>query len=184
MLNVAVMTHHAADVLPVGATRMSSEPTATHTWIDQIKNKDNLTSAAKWGVMVAGAYLLVTLGLTVLSNLLYNGQNVTQNPIEIVPLCLGFFALAFAIYGAAFLSSSERGNITTGLLGSIIMLVLISIINQIFGHTTASANNGGVGSALLGIVLDLALALLIGWTGAFYGVKGRTKATPKAKPSM
>ena len=160
----------------------SSPPSPT--WTTHLSEPANIMSALKWGVIVAAAYIIVGTILTLLTNAIGNvgGNDVTKDPLLLIPSCLTIFAVTFGVYVAGYLPANERGNIATGVAGAIVMIVLITGENLIVGaiQGTQHTGVGALPTQIIGALLDLAIALAIGWVGAFYGVKRRAKVEIKA----
>jgi hypothetical protein len=147
------------------------------SWTEQLSQPANLLSAAKWGVITAAAYIVI--GFLVIALYAVLRPVVGNNPTVLaIPVCIGIFAQAFGIYVAGYLPSAERGNIPTGVVGAVIMIALIEIYNLISSHVqnaNAQANSGSIIVQIISVVLLLGIAIGIGWTGAFYGVKRNIK---------
>ncbi len=149
----------------------------TSSWLEHLSQPANLLSAAKWGVIAAAGYIiiafLVTALYTVLSTIVGNNPTVLA-----IPICISYFAGAFAIYIAGYLPSSDRGNIPTGVAGAvtmIILLIIFNIVSSLVEKTSSPAGAGPIIVQIISAVILLAIGIGIGWTGAFYGVKRNLK---------
>jgi hypothetical protein len=156
---------------------------STPSWTTQLSDSANLLSALKWGVIVAAGYIVLGILLNLLANVIAVGSaDITKDPAYLIPSCLSIFVAAFSFYVAGYLPANERGNIATGIVGVVIMLILITLEGIIFGSIqgTSHAGTGPVVVQIIGVIFDLAIGLGIGWVGAFYGVKRRFKVEAKA----
>jgi hypothetical protein len=161
---------------------MSSNPPA-RSWLANLRDPANLTSALKWGVLVAVAYIIVGYLLNLLANAMLAGApDLTKDPLPLLPLCLLVFASAIAIYIAGYMPAQERGNIATGLLGAVIMIVIAEITSLIIAPPVKSGGTGTTGliEQIVAILFLVAIGLSVGWIGAIQGVKRGAKTRAKA----
>jgi len=147
------------------------------SWLEHLSQPANLLSAAKWGVITAAGFIVVgSLAdalFAVLSPIVGNNPTVLA-----IPICISYFAGAFAIYIAGYLPSSDRGNVPTGVAGAVIMIILLIIFNIVSSLVEKTSSPAGAGPIIVQIIsalILLAIGVGIGWTGAFYGVKRNLK---------
>ncbi len=140
----------------------------------------SVVSALKWGAIVGVAYFVLAYLVALLSNVIVGfGNNPTQNPSLVIPACLGLFVIVFALYVAGYLPAMERGQIGPGLLSTLVMLAISNILGKLI-NPAGKAIAGGAGSLTVQIVsfiVSVALAVGIGYLGAFYGVKRNARTT-------
>jgi cellobiose-specific phosphotransferase system component IIC len=159
---------------------------ARRPWMAALAESSSLVSSVKWGAIVGVVYYLISVLVVYLTNLALQPQSdVSKNPLPLLPLCLGIFSLVFALYVAGYLPAMERNHVAPGLVGAAVMLIVSRLLSQFFDPrvTTGAANNGGsLVVQILSLIITIAIYLLIGYLGAFYGVKRNTNAA-KAKDS-
>ncbi len=155
-----------------------------------MRQAPSVTSALKWGAAVGAGYYILALLFTLLLNLIESagGNSATANPLLLVPICLSYFALGFTLFAAGYLAAFEREHIAPGLASVVVMLVVTYVLSLIIALVThsggpAQATGTSLGAQIVALLFDVAAAGLIGWTGAFYGVKNKLKRNARGPQS-
>ena len=158
-----------------------ASPNSSGSVMRHLFDTPNIISGVKWGALVGVAYYAIGLVISLLSVAAASngGNDATKNPLLILPACLALFTVVFALYVAGYLPAMERGQIAPGLWGALAMIIVANLLQRIFTVGAIAASTGQAGIQIVSLLIDVVLVLLIGWLGAFYGVKrnARTAAT-------
>lgn len=168
------------------------ENPARRPWLAALLEPASLLSAVKWGAIMAVAYYIVSLlVLFVELALTRGGADPSQNLAFAVPLCVGIFAIVFAVYAAGYQAGSERMHAVPGAAAAVVMYIIADILGSIYtpGVTAISAHTSGhvpatatssLATQVVAFILYLAAVIGLGYLGGFYGVKNKLKAHANA----
>ncbi len=163
----------------------SSTLSSRRAWSVVLRERESWLSIAKWGAITGFGYVIFANLMNALVNLLTGGTgNLTQNLVFALPICGSFFALFFALYTAGNQAARERTHVAPGVLSSVLMLVIAQVVGHFFMVSLGGAQpktTTTLGTALVSLVLGLALTLGVGYMGAFYGVKNKLKAMAQTR---
>jgi len=161
---------------------MSAHEPSQETWLSVLSKPVNIISAAKWGVIIGVAYYAVAVGTSALVNVLAGSGSidVSKNPLPLLPTCIGLFAYVFALYVAGYMPATETSHIAPGMLGAVVMLVVARVLQSIYSPAPSSSGVGSAATQIISYLIFLAIALSLGYLGAFYGLKRNKRATPTA----
>lgn len=159
---------------------ITQRPSARRPWLAAITEPASVMEALKWGALIGAAYFLVSLLINVLFNLVVNTGNLT---IIAIPACIDIFALVFALYGAGFRAGAERNHIAPGVVSAAIMLIVFQALNSIYGAIVRIQPTTQKTSAsnIVYLFVVIMVCLVIGYMGAFYGVKNNAKRLAASK---
>jgi hypothetical protein len=168
------------------------ENPARRPWLAALLEPASLISAVKWGTIMAAAYYVVSLLVVFIElALTKGGADPAQNLAFAVPLCVGIFAIVFAVYAAGYQTGSERMHAAPGAAAAVVMYIVADILGFIYtpGTTTPAHTSGHVPATpatsivteIVAFVLYLAAVIGLGYLGGFYGVKNKLKAQAKAE---
>jgi hypothetical protein len=139
-----------------------------------------MMSAAKWGALVgAGSYVILIIGLTLLSSILFGTSPADFNhPGPLTLACLGIFGILFAFSAAGYFTGRETHQARWGAISAIIALSVYYVLSLIYTPGRGSATGSPATSAgklpavaqALSVIAAATFVLLIaatmGWLGA------------------
>jgi hypothetical protein len=162
------------------------ENPARRPWLSVLIEPASLLSALKWGALIGVAYYIVSLIVIVIENALLQGNaNPAANLAFAVPLCVGVFAIIFALYSAGYLAGGERLHVAPGVLSALVMIIVASLLGKIYTPGVAQTSTvkqpaSSPVAQIAGFIVYLAIVIGIGYLGGFYGVKNKLKARAKS----
>jgi hypothetical protein len=150
-------------------------------WMEALTEPASLISALKWGAITGVAYYIVSLLVVFVELALLQGTgNPAANLVFALPQCVGIFALGFGLYAAGYQAGSERMHVAPGVLASVIMALLSSVLSRIYtpglSGTAPKQPASNIGVMIVAFALDLAFVIGFGYMGGFYGIKNKLKA--------
>ena len=167
---------------------LSSNPTK-RPWLMALTEPASLLSALKWGAITGVAYYIVGLLMNAATNAILGvNDNLSQNLLAAVPLCIGIFALIFGLYTAGNRAGIERMQIAPGVLSAIFFSIISTVLSKIYSTPVQSITTTKSSTAIsasnfveqiIVFVLVVGIAIGIGYMGAFYGIKNKLKANAK-----
>ena len=137
-----------------------------------------MIAAVKWGALVGtGAYVILTIGLTLLTSLLFGTNSTDLNhPGPLSLACLGIFALLFAFSAAGYFTGRETLSALWGAASAMLALAVYYVLGLIYNPDRgANASSGTekplpmiaqVLSATAAAAIVLLIAAFMGWLGA------------------
>lgn len=133
-----------------------------------------MLAALKWGAIVGVAAYVVGIALVFFNQALTatGSTSITENPILLVPVCLGIFVLLFAASAAGFYAGRETGIAGLGAVAGIIFFVVSDLLGLIYtpgGHAGVSASP--FWSQFVAIAFDLGIVACMGWLGGRPGAQ-------------
>ncbi len=149
-----------------------------------------MLSALKWGGIVGvGAYLLARLGLGLLSSALFGASSPVDlnHPGPFSLACLGIFALLFAFSAAGYFTGRDtlKGGLgaVAGVIAFACYLALSAIPLGLAGSQVTASTPGAPRqdpttqaiASLVGLILALGIAALMGWLGGRPGAMNARK---------
>jgi heme A synthase len=153
------------------------------SWTTALTESASLTSALKWGAVTGVAYYLVAIAMTGIEVAIVRANPAAaQSPALAIPAFIALFALFFALYSAGYVAGRDRLHVAPGFVSAIIMITLSKLLSLLYTPTLPSTTNppaSPLGIQIFSFVSALAIFLLIGYMGAFYGVKNKLKQLAK-----
>lgn len=155
-----------------------------------------MRSAALWGgVTGLGAYLILRLGLALLTVLLFgSGSADLDHPGIFASSCLGIFALLFAFSAAGYFAGRDSLNAGMGALAGVISVAVYAALSALYTPPT-SASAGATptpgtpalpaaaqaASAIVAAALVFGIAALMGWLGGRPGAQNERRRLAAAR---
>lgn len=144
-----------------------------------------MRAAALWGgVTGLGAYLILRLGLALLTVLLFgSGSADLDHPGIFASSCLGIFALLFAFSAAGYFAGRDSLRAGMGALAGVISVAVYAALSAIYtpraGGPPAPASPGTqalpvaaqAASTIVAAALVFGVAALMGWLGGRPGAQ-------------
>lgn len=169
------------------------ENPARRPWLAAMLEPASLLSAVKWGAIIGVGYYIVSLLVVFVElALTRGGADPSQNLAFAVPLCVGIFAIVFALYAAGYQAGTERMHAVPGAMAAVVMVIISEILGRIYtpgvtaapthssGHVPAAATSP-LAAQIVAFVIYLAAVIGLGYLGGFYGVKNKLKGQAKAQ---
>ena len=144
-----------------------------------------MRAAALWGgVTGLGAYLILRLGLALLTVLLFgSGSADLDHPGIFASSCLGIFALLFTFSAAGYFAGRDSLRAGMGALAGVISVAVYAALSALY--TPQAGGSGGAAapttqalpaaaqaaSALVAAALVFGIAALMGWLGGRPGAQ-------------
>ncbi len=153
------------------------------SWRAALTESPSLVSALKWGVITGVAYYLVAIAMTGIEVAIVRGNPAAVgSPALAIFAFVALFAMFFALYSAGSIVGRERLHVAPGVLSAVIMIALSKALSWVYspvlpGSSTTPASPLGV--QIVSLIFALAVVVLIGYMGAFYGVKNKLKLLAK-----
>ena len=109
-----------------------------------------MMSAAKWGALIgAGSYVILIIGLTLLSSILFGTSPADFNhPGPLTLACLGIFGILFAFSAAGYFTGRETHRAAWGAISAIVALTIYYVLSLIY--TPGRSSSVGPAPATLG----------------------------------
>jgi len=153
--------------------------------MERTVNWSALVPPFKWGAIVGAAMYVLGVGLALLENALtaHQSADVITHPVQLIPICLLYFALLFAFSAAGFYTGRDTGRAGLGAVAGMVTLVVQYVLGRLYTPSVSSAatsapatrHNANPGLSLLAAVvaplLFLGVAASLGWLGGRPGAQ-------------
>jgi len=157
-----------------------------------------MRAAALWGSVTGlGAYLILRLGLALLTVLLFgSGSADLDHPGIFTSTCLGIFALLFAFSAAGYFAGRDSLRAGMGALAGMISVAVYAALSALYTPQTSGAGGAATpgpsaqalplaaqaASAIVAAALVFGIAALMGWLGGRPGAQnGRRRLAAAGK---
>jgi len=134
-----------------------------------------MIAAMKWGALVGvGSYLILRIGLTLLSSLLFGASPTDLNhPGPLSLTCLGIFGILFAFSTAGYFTGRETLKVGWGAASAMLALAVYYGLGLIYTPDRSSVSTSNqlpiiaqVLTATTAAAIVLLIAAFMGWLGA------------------
>lgn len=156
-----------------------------------------MRAAALWGgVTGLGAYLILRLGLALLTVLLFgSGSPDLDHPGIFTSNCLGIFALLFAFSAAGYFAGRDSLRAEMGALAGVVSVIVYAALSALYtpqasgsaGATTPAPGTqplpaaAQAASAIVAAALVVGIAALMGWLGGRPGARNGRRRLATAR---
>jgi hypothetical protein len=143
-----------------------------------------MVTGLKWGALVGVAVYLVEVALALVENALSGRAplDLTNHPVEVIPICLLYFVLLFSFSASGFYTGRETGKARLGAVAAVVTLVVQYLLGLLYtpastsGRTTTTTQTAAnpISAFLYEIVallLFVGIAALLGWLGGRPGAQ-------------